>query len=526
MKKICFIVLSFMTLNLISCKDFLEETPTDFVSIGNFYKTESDIISALAGIYDVLGKTSAYGRYFFLEMDMSDEQNYNNNGTVPTAPDLQYFNYQISDIKLEAVWSNLYTGINRANMLIENVDNADIMEDKKEAYKAEAMFLRAYYYFLLTNHFGNVPLRLQSTKSPNEVDFPPSPYSVIYHQIVQDMEYAADKVPDITAYNHGGRVTKSAVWGILARVNLKMAGAPLRDHSRYAEARKWAKKVIDLGYHELHPDYTQVFKNYAQKQYYTKESIWEVEFAYWSGTQNEEGQVGSANGVRNTDRNMGYSYGLQRPMEVYYKRFEQGDLRRDWTISDYTYSGNQQVPLSGTNITIYYNRYGAKFRREYENNPNKSVNTTIINFPLLRYSDVLLMFAEADNQMNRAPSSEAINAVNIVRRRAFGKFLPGAVNIEEFDIPNNLDALTFQTFIQDERSRELGFEALRRFDLIRWGIYYSTMKDLLNYKSSAHVNYRVIPFIPAENLQLRDTLYAIPSDEMMINKLMVQNPGW
>ena len=521
------ILLTLSVAGLNSCKDFLEETPTDFVSIGNFYQNENDIKSALAGVYDILGKNNAYGRNFFLEMDMSDEQNYNNQSVVPTAPDLQYFNYQTSDTKLEGVWSNLYQGVNRANLLIENVDKAtDLSADKKTAYKAEAMFLRAYYYFLLTSNFGKVPLRLESTKSPNEVDFAPATYQEIYKQILDDMEFAAEKVADITAYNHGGRVTKSAVYGILARVNLKMAGAPMRDKSRFAEARKWAKKVMDIGYHQLHADYSQVFKNYAQKVYFNKESIWEVEFAYVSGTQYEEGQVGSSNGVITSDRTLGYSYGLQRPMEVYYKRFDNQDLRRDWNISNFTYSNGQRVLLSGTNVTIYYNRYGAKFRREYENNPAKSVNTSIINFPILRYADVLLMFAEADNAVNGGPSAEAIEAVNNVRRRAFGKMMAGATNINEFDIANNLDEVEFQAFIQDERSRELGYEALRRFDLVRWGIYYSTMKNLLNFKSSAHVNYRVVPFIPAENISPKDTLFAIPSDEMTVNKLMVQNPGW
>jgi hypothetical protein len=524
MKKIYVILLSLTLIGLNSCKDFLEEVPTDFVSMGNFYKTENDIKSALAGVYDVLGKSSAYGRNFFLEMDISDESYYYVTSNVP---DLAYYDYQITNGKLEGIWFNMYEGINRANLLIENVDNAeDLSAVEKEAYKAEAIFLRSYYYFILTTNFGSVPLRLASTKTPNEVDLAPTHYSDVYKQIVLDMEYAAEKVPSIQIYNHSGRVTQSAIWGILARVNLKMAGAPMRDRTRYAEAKKWAKKVMDLGFHGLHPDYTQVFKNLAQKVYYNRESIWEVEFAYWSGTQHEEGTVGASNGIATTDRTLGYSYGTQRPMKVYYDRFENGDLRRDWNMSNFTYNSNrEEVPLTGANLTIYYNRYSAKYRRAYENNPAKSLNTSIINFPILRYADVLLMYAEAVNQEFSAPTPDALEAVNEVRRRAFGKLLPGATNINEFDL-NSMDEINFQTAIQDERSRELGYEALRRFDLIRWGIYIPTMKSLVAYKATAHNNYKVYPFRAAENIADRDTLYGIPSDEMMINKLMVQNRGW
>ncbi|GGH13210.1 RagB/SusD family nutrient uptake outer membrane protein [Sphingobacterium alkalisoli] len=510
---------------LSACNKFLDVKPTDFVAPVNYYTNEKDVSAAVAGIYDVLGKTSAYGRYLFFEMDISDEGFF---GLSSNTQDIALYNYDIGDTKLLNTWTILYEGINRANMLLENIDKADMSDGAREVYRGEALFLRAYYYFVLTSNWGKIPLRLESTKSPSEVDMVPSTYADIYQRIVMDMEAAAEKVADVTTYTNAGRISKSAVWGVLARVNLKMAGAPLRDVARYAEAKEWAKKVIAYGYHRLNPDYSQVFKNYAQKVYDTRESIWEVEFSYQSGNQYEEGMVGSINGIGTSNTTVGYSYGAMRVMRPYYDSFVTGDERRDWNINDYTYAAapsTERVPYTGSTATIYYNRYASKFRREFEVTPVKSTNTTVVNFPLVRYADVLLMYAEADNMLPGARSAEADEYINLVRRRAFGKLKVGATDIQEADLSSSLDELEFQEAIQKERSWELAFEGLRRFDLTRWNNYILTMKNLLSYKASANANYQY-GFRTAENISERDTLYAIPRDEMIVNKLMKQNAGW
>ena len=158
--------------------------------------------------------------------------------------------------------------------------------------------MRAYYYFILVEHWGDVPLILSPTVDLKVLEkSAESLLEKVYEQIIGDMDLAEDLVQSATGAGFGGRVTKSAVRGILARVCLRMAGNPLNDESRYAEARSWAKKVIrddtESG-HRLHPDYSQVFINYAQDKYDIKESIWEVEF--WGNAQNsyrETGRVGA-----------------------------------------------------------------------------------------------------------------------------------------------------------------------------------------------------------------------------------------
>src|SRR5690606_6486383 len=125
--------------------------------------------------------------------------------------------------------------------------------EERQDIRGQALFLRGYFYFLLVNKFGGVPLVLESTTSENVTDYqvPRSPIKVVYGQILEDMHQAVDLVPDIRQVESPGRVSKSAVWGILARVNMYMAGQPLNDKSRYEEVIKAARQLIDMDYHKL-----------------------------------------------------------------------------------------------------------------------------------------------------------------------------------------------------------------------------------------------------------------------------------
>lgn len=532
MKKIIYILS--ISLMMMSCNDFLGLNPVDTISPQNYFKTENDINTALAGVYDVLGKTETYGRTMFFELDMSDE-GFSNLTTQNN--DLSLNDYTAAEGKVANLWAKLYDGINRANLLLENIDNSDLdmAASKKEVAKGQALFLRSYYYFLLVSNWGDVPFRLVSVKSPkDEIHIARTDTKVIYKKILEDMETAFTKVDFITAYKYNSRITKSVVAGILARVNLKMAGYPLQDVSRYAEAKKWALEAMDpIHGHELNPDYKQIFINQCQDKYDIKECLWEVEFGkVATGGQEEEGSVGSINGIGNGDRTFGYSYGAVHVTKYYYNQFEADkDLRRDWTINNYYYGtvggvANSHVAYSAAQI---YNRCNAKWRREYETTLPKNVNTTPINFPILRFSDVLLMFAEADVQSSNSstPSDEAIEAVNKVRRRGYGLNLTTPPNpTVDADLPDNMDKTDFLIAIQKERSLELGFEALRRFDLIRWGTYVSTMSNLANEIINENPSGYIHAARTARNTSERHLLLPIPENEMSLNNKVKQNPGW
>src|SRR5690606_170083 len=198
-----------------------------------------------------------------------------------------------------------------------------------------------YYYFMLVQTFGGVPLILEPVATVESVDIPRATAREVYEQIIADMEIAEGLVKNIRELGFGGRVSKSAVRGILARVCLHMAGQPVNDASKYEDARKWAKKVIDDGEsnHALIPEFSQVFINYAQDLYDINESIWEVEFrGNDTDAYSETGGVGYLNGTRTTNQEIGESWGGIRVTYKLFNSYNDADLRKYWTITNFNYT--------------------------------------------------------------------------------------------------------------------------------------------------------------------------------------------
>jgi len=659
MKKILFYIL-ILNIGVCSCKDFLNTVPTDSLTEGFYYNTESNLNSALAGVYQPLLSAALYGRAMWLEFGITDECYYARSSSTTG---VLVYNFNYGETYVNDFWSQLYQGIERANLLIKNINLAQMDSVKREAILGEALFLRGYYYYLLANNFGDVPLKTEPTGSVTDVNIAFTPVKEVYNQILKDMQAAENKVNTATTLGYGGRVSKTTVEGILARVCLTMAGYPLYDESKYADALAWCKKVVTSGEHQLNPSYRQLFINMIQDKYDVKESMWEKE-AKGPGTEGFGGSnwTGAADGIAlsaNYDA-IGYSYGFICCTAKLFNSYAPGDLRRDWAIAQYSYnSATTPVSRNYFTPTQIYNRFDGKFRREYELTPVKGKNTTPINSPILRYADVLLMLAEAENHVN-GPTPLAYDALNQVRRRGFGldpntpatsvsvvkgvalssagntgylKTVPvipvtitggngtgatgeatvststGKVTAIAILNPgsgyttaptitigtawapntsystgtqvfngNNLYTVTtsgtstatpptqssgassaaitgavftyaglkatatasvetsvvdlsglsqsaFLQTIQDERSRELCFESVRRNDLIRWGIFVPTMNELAdNIKATA--GSLAYAALAGSNVTSRNLLFPIPASEMTVNKAAKQNPGW
>lgn len=536
MKQLKHILLLAGIISLASCS-FLDMEPQDFLAPSQYYKTEADLETALTGVYSTLHDGALYKNYMLGRLGLDADLGYDNrDGDVGTSS--QYLT-AASDVKVEGFWQSLYKGINNANRLLAEVDNPDIdiAQTRRDEIKGEALFLRSYYYFLLVSSFGDVPLILipKEKATKEELNIPRTPSKKVYEQIIGDMETATDLVPKLDVLGYGGRVSESAVWGILARVHLYMAGEPLKETSHYEDARDCALKVMGLGFHELNPDFQQIFKNYAQDLYDIKESIWEVEF-YGNGSglyATLGGYVGGNNGIRNstdTNNSIGYTYDYINATQYAYKVYKDGDLRRDFTIAPFKYNWGtkveegQEVPKTYWKSTELFNRNCGKFRREFETLLPKHRSYTPTNFPLLRYADVLLMYAEAENEVNQGPTSEAYAAVNQVVRRGYGK----PVNTPDGSVDwSGMDYTEFREEIQRERARELAYESLRKGDLIRWGIFLTQMKDCLADANKApsfgNLKHAKATF---GNVTARDVLWPIPSYEMALNTNLKQNPGW
>ncbi|HEY0668005.1 MAG TPA: RagB/SusD family nutrient uptake outer membrane protein [Sphingobacteriaceae bacterium] len=425
MKRHYYILALVFLVSLGSCKKYLETEPTDFLNPSNYYETEAQLEYARASAYNNLGAGQLHGSYANYLLSWQGEEGYMNRFTLTTGP-WNYF-YGSADPYNQGLWSNLYNGINRANVVLENIDkNPSIRKSYRDKVRGEMLFLRAYYYFTLVQYYGGVPLKLTATSSVVDVDIPRNTTKEVYDQIIKDMETAEPLVPTIDSLGFGGAVSRSAVRGILARVNLHMAGEPLKDKTRYAEVVKWCKKVMEdtQAGHALNPSYPQIFINLAGDKYDIKESIWEVEF--FGNRQDqfvETGNNGWINGPASVATSInGRADSYMSITSRLYDAFETGDNRKWWSITHfgYTATGKTMSALPANQNAKNLMR-PAKWRREYETLLPRHATTTPINVVLLRYSDILLMFAEAENEINNGPTPAAINAVNQVRQRGWSK---------------------------------------------------------------------------------------------------------
>lgn len=513
MKKAIYVSLALILIIGGGCKKFLTKTPQSSLSPSNYYSNESEVNTALNGVYDVVGQEITWGGRIPIRHNASTDECWFSYTSFPTGP--FWYNYDPSDATVSELWKVMYQGIERANTLLANIDKADMDSAKRSVVKGEALFLRAFYYFTLVQYWGDVPLKLAPSSSVNNVDIARTPVKAVYAQILADMKEAESRVLTIQQTGISGRVTKSAVRGILARVCLTMAGEPLKDVARFQDARDWAKKVKDDGYHLLNADYSQVFINECADVEDPKECIWEAEeYGTNNDAYREGGRIGNENGVKCASTNtadVGYAYSFNSATRKLYYLYSATDKRRDWAIGNYTLSATGvKTPLPATTI---YPRNCAKWRREYEVAYPRNKNYTPTNFPILRYADVLLMLAEAENEVN-GPTALAHESLNLVRHRA---------GLSDTAIAS---ATGFRAEIRNERARELCFEGLRKPDLIRWGIFLTTMKDVAaEFKTYASSGYQYAA-TAAGNVTERHLLYPIPIAEMSLNKAITQNPGW
>ena len=507
----------FFTLNCIfisSCS--LDTEPLDFIAPQYYYNNEAQCSSALTAVYNRMDYS--YGDRISTYFDTADEM-----WSSGTTGNMWVNNFYSNDDNVLTIWRQLYDGIERANMLLANIDRAQMDTTKRNIIKGEAKFLRAYYYFMLVQNWGDVPFKTTPTASASDIYYPRAPAAEIYDFIYKEMTESEGIVLPITSYTYAERVSQSAVQGVLARVCLYMAGFPNNKVEKYAEALKWSEKVIQSGFHSLNTDYKQVFINMIQDKYDTKESIWEIGYQttgiadlYWVF-----GQMGNMNGIAQNIIGYGMAAGNFTVQDFLWKKYAPGDTRRDWAIAPFTYVYNSKPPIKTywDTTQVILQRYIGKYRREFELTPiasqQKRANGT--NFPLLRYSDVLLMAAEAENEVN-GPTAKAFQYLNTVRSRAHATLISDAASKD-----------AFRTIIQDERSRELCFEGLRKQDLKRWGIMISGMKALAVYTRQTFTSNATIlgrAVLACDNITEQHFYLPIPLNDLTLNKLLTQNPGW
>ena len=567
MKKIFnkILVVSGLCVALSSCS-FLDVEP-QVICADTFYNTEKEVQYGLAGVYGVMSNEALYGNYYSLMYSNIDDLCYFNRDQGSNL--LQFQRHTAGTSQIYDMWVELYQGIRNANAFMEAVVLTNFDEDG--AYYNEARFLRAYYHFLLAQAWGDVPLRKQAVTTHDAVMIAVTPQYDVLKWVAEEMEECIELAPE-SLEDTPSRIAKTTVQGILARVYLFMAGESVKGGDKaalLAKAMNHADAVIKSGKHQLNPDYAQIFKNMIMDQYdkQYRESMWEVDFlGDRSSAENwTNGRIGDVIGLQSTGStgfdtwNCNYSYGQYdgslKLWDLYWRtdRTEDEnelptvtDKRQEWNLPPYNYAGNDKQPPYGSGLTsgksvvsidktpyVYDNvstsqdplaapaiRNCGKYRREVEYEGHKSAKLlyTTINYPILRYSDVLLMFAEASNELNGV-TQDAYDCVKAVRDRA-------GIKTNEMSA---YDKETFRELVRNERGRELCFESLRRYDLVRWGIFVETMNEYVQWSNDE----RWVKNTKAQRaasmgsyIKPMHVVLPIPSIELGVNDLLVQNPLW
>ncbi len=598
--------LALLTAALPACS-FLDTDP-QIIPDDGYYNSEQKLIYGLAGVYGVLNSEAIYGNYYSLQIANADDlcyfNNYNNSESRPDR-----YNHSAGTAAIYDTWSKLYEGIKNANRYIEAVEKMEIDPGKLSVdiglYIAEARFLRAYYHFLLAQAWGDVPLRVKATTSPNpnDVQMAATPQEQVLKWCADEIEAT---IPDLyePIDNTPSRVSQTVAQGILARVYLFMAGESVKQidgldkKEMYRRAAYWANEVIASHKHDLNESYEEIFINMIRDQYDTQfhESMWEAEFLgdRTSATDWTNGRIGDLIGLRSQSRTTNYSewacnysYGYYNGSYTLWQLYWENDRTADetasatvidkrltWNLPGYNYRGmnNQKISYknkAGETVTRYlqqtqsmfktpwvYNnnfampdiegldqtiedafdpadlvydptvmcavRNAGKWRREtvYEKQMSAKSLYTTINFPILRYADVLLMYAEAINEYAGAPDDQAKEAIREIRKRA-------GVKTDESLLG---DYRSFRDLVRNERGRELAFEGLRKWDLIRWGTFVEKMHNAgtnqpteNKYRNVSYTNYASANYA---NVTARHIYLPIPTKELAVNHALRQNPLW
>jgi hypothetical protein len=488
---------------LTSCNK-LDLEPAGTITTGQFFQTETDAVAAINGVYQSLtytaGEQSLYGRNLYFLTDM---------GTDYAAAGAAASNFHVQSIsklsidenndRVALVWKQLYNGINRANIAIDNIPKVSGDETLKTRLINEAKFIRALLYYNAVRLWGDVPLVLHA---PEELDSKTlkvgrTPKEEVYAQIILDLIDAQALPPTYAAAADKGRPTSGSAYALLADVYLT--------RKEYGDAITTAKHIIDnastWGY-QLVENFGELFAKHDKKN--GPEHVFSVQF--------EDGQNGTPGSSGQTLTSTSYfgPIGQEPPDvsssdDVVYNRFAEGDTRRDVSYIKYVVNGNDTIFTFPRALFI-----------KYVTDLSDSRKSRPVNFPVIRYSEVLLIYAEALNEENNGPTDAAYDAINQVRRRAFGE-LPYTNPSTKTGVDlSGLSKDEFRKAIQDERLFEFVQEGKRWFDLVRWGILVEAIKD---------VTYNGQKIKSA--VSKRNYLYPIPQEQRDLNPIgLWQNTGY
>ena len=451
------IAIALLGFSFSSCSDFLEQNPQTDLSENDFYKTADDILSAVNGAYSSLQEGDIYGNWYVFGEIPSDNTRNQLSGSVTTQNEFDQFYIDTQNSMIANFWKAAYKVINRTNTILGRIDGIEINTELANRYKLECKFIRALMYFNLVRVYGDVPLVLKEISISESYDILREPKENVYNQIIADLKEAQD-LPVSYSTAEDGRATQGAAKALLANVYMTL--------HKYAEAETILAEIINSGRYSLlenTPGSLNIdgYKNvFSPVNHNSKEGIFEIQFL--KGGYGEGSNYANNFAPENSGTNVvavGGTGGNNIPEMDIYNAYEEGDLRRDFSMSLGYYDNRK-------NNEWVESRYVCKFMDvPYQNNDASN------NYPVIRYADVILMYAEALNQNGK--TAEACKYLNMTRRRGFGY---QTTETSPVDLQTT-DKAQFALLVEQERRVELAFENHRWFDLIRTGRAVEVMKS-------------------------------------------------
>ena len=544
--KIKFSLLLLLVLG-ISCEEYLSENPPTFISASNYWKTEGDARTAVDGVYNQLALN--YNRYAAGIDIYTDDLVSRTQGSSFNDFGLHVLSPSNSMLENTPLYKGNWIGIGRANNVIEYVPSIEMDQTEKNAILGEARALRAFFYFQLVRIFGDMPIILNAITTEEDFMKPRESVDDVYNEIIiPDLKFAEEFCKDEL---HDGHISKWTAKMILADVYLTRAGYRMTsqgekiqgDPSNWVLARDKAKEIIDESPHSLNinaaangtPAYGV---NWDVSSVFTKESIFEIAYLpvlgygnwmsrecngaatgsnYWGANGNrpleDEGVTTTVSEMRFPGRPPGV--GIYIPTPDIYDAFEDGDERRDWSlmtrydVSDTEVYVCQPIFRKYVDFDYFLGLDGTSF--QYAN----------ANAILYRFADALLIYAEAQNEAEGNPNSDAYLALNAIRNRAGLASLSGLSQEE------------FRNAVWQERRVEFNAEFKRKFDLIRTdrlvqetsniNVIWSPDQGSINTYRNCYAQFTGTAPWPDN-----EWLWPIPQSEMELNvdNNWVQNEGY
>lgn len=448
MKKIIYILLAAFILG--GCSDFLNQAPQGSLDENTFFGEQEGAEMSVNAIYSHLRSWEQLGFPWFaineLPSDNSNTGSELSDGSTPRLNTVNNFTYDASLSELNDWWIGNYKGIAFCNVAL---DNLEAVQDQalKVKYMAQARFFRGFFYFNLVKAFGGVPLML-AVPQPGDYNKPRATEEQVYAEIISDLTFAAGNLPTRSEWGAKelGRATKGTAEGLLAKVFLF--------RQDYQNAWKYAGQVIERNEYDLHPNYRDLF---SPNSIYSNEVMLADQFL-WQDNRNDESNFVKFQGVRTF-----FGWGFMSPTESLANSYEANDPRREATIF---FSGDS---VEGKGIITFPSGIDPRANNKtiwpvsfWNGNEFTKTNGHLY---FLRYADVLLVYAEAANELGK--TDDALDKLELVRARARQSVAPEESSAGVLPEITERDKALLREIIWNERRIELAMEGHRFFDLIR-----------------------------------------------------------